>query len=359
MRDEAREIDESGGIGAGEPLRCVVDIDTSSAPPAEQFDLFRSWHSSIVDVELLRDKFDSFAARERVWQLGGLTLASIEYPGTGYRRRWSSRKAPVFDHWLLSIPQTIPSDGGPPEPGPLRWQCLAAPHQDQGEDDGVLCLFLPRDFALLQPFALDIRPEMATFIVDYMLLLHGSLPDRTENDVSYIAAATTSLLSACITPSRDHFLEAQGAIDAVIMVRASKLIAARLVDRNLTPEKLCQELGISRSRLYRIFEPVGGVLNYIGRQRLLKTRDDLGDSTNGSSISSIAEKWGFMDPSTYSRAFRKEFGISPKDARAAGWLSIHDSPSMRQPSDNAISLSSILLNNCLSDHCSSGRASGL
>lgn len=349
MQNKTRGVDASREIGTGKPLNCVVDIDTSSALPIEQFDLFRSWHSNIADVELLRGAFASFPARERVWQLGGLTLASIEYPRTGYRRRWSSKRNPVFDHWLLSIPQTIPSDGGPPQAGQLRWQCLAAPHQDQGEDDGVLCLFLPRNFAFSQPLTLDIRPEMATFIVDYILLLYGSLPDRTENDVPYIAAATTSLLAACVAPSRDHFLEAQEAIDTVIMARAKKIIAARLGDRNLTPEKLCQELGISRSRLYRIFEPVGGVSNYIRRQRLLKTRDALGDSTDGSSISRIAEKWGFMDPSAYSRTFRKEFGIPPKDARAAGWLGIRVTSSVGRPNGNAASLSSILLNNYLFD----------
>ncbi len=348
MQDKVRGEAESDGTGAGGPLTCAVDVDTSSAPPVEQFDLFRSWHSNIVDVELLRDEFGSFAARERVWQLGSLTLAFIEYPGTGYRRRWSSRKNPVFDHWVLSIPQTIPSDGTPFQTGQLRWQCLAEPHQDQGEDDGVLCLFLPRDFAFSQAFTLDIRPEMATFIADYILLLYGSLPDRTVNDVPYVAAATTSLLAACITPSRDYFLEAREAIDAVLMARANKLIAASLGDRSLTPEKLCQELGISRSRLYRIFEPAGGVSNHIRRQRLLKTRDALGDNTDGSPISTIAEKWGFMDPSAYSRTFKKEFGISPKDARAAGWLGIRVVPSAGRPNDYAASLSNILLNNYLS-----------
>jgi AraC-like DNA-binding protein len=347
MRHQARGFDQNGKAGGGEPLRCAVDIDTSAARPAEQFDLFRSWHSDIADVVLLRDKFVSFAARERVWQLEGLVLASIEYPGTGYRRRWSNRKNPTFDHWVLSVPHTIPSDGGPAQVGELRWHCLAAPHQGQGEDDGVLCLFLPRDFAFSQPFTLDIRPEMAAFVSDYVLLLHRSFSDRTESDVPNIAAATTSLLAACIAPSRDHLFEARGPIDAVIMARAKKLIAARLADRNLTPETLCRDLEISRSRLYRIFESVGGVSDYIKRQRLLKTKNALSNSTDRSPISRIAEKWGFTDPSAYSRRFKKEFGISPKDARAAGWPGISNTSSAGRPDDSAVSLSSILMNSYL------------
>lgn len=330
-----------------QPLRCTVDVDTSEASPAEQFDLFQSWHSNIADVDLLRGRYGSFAARERVWQLGSLLLASIEYPGMGYHRRWSSKRKPVFDHWLLCVPRTIPAGGGPFRTGPLRWHCLAAPHQDQGADDGVLALFLPRDFAFSQPLTLEIRAEMAAFVADYVLLLYQSFPDRTENDVPHIAAATISLLAACITPSRDHLFEAQEPIDAVIMARANKIITARLADRNLTPEKLCRELHISRSRLYRVFEPAGGISHYIRRQRLLKTRDALGDAGDGRPISSIAEEWGFMDPSTYSRTFRREFGISPKEAREAGWLGVKPSPLAERSSSSAPCLNSLLTTSCL------------
>lgn len=357
MQGKPRTVDGSDEAEVERPLKSAIDIDTSSAPPAEQFDLFRSWHSKIVDVELLRDKFDMFAARERAWHLGSLVLASIEYPGTGYRRRWSTKRNPTFDHWLLSIPQTNLPNDRPRKTEQLRWLGLAEAHQGQAEDDGVLCLFLPRDFAFVQPLVLDIRPEAATFIADYMLLLHRSLPSRVESDVPYIAAATTSLLAACIEPSKDHVFEAQGAIDAVIMARANKLIATQLADWSLTPEKICKELGISRSRLYRIFEPVGGVSNYIRRQRLLKTRDALSDS--GSPISSIAEKWGFIDPSAYSRTFRKEFGMSPQDARAVSRFGADDTVSERQFNGTAISLGNLLLDNLLSTISSTGGRGGL
>ncbi len=73
------------------------------------------------------------------------------------------------------------------------------------------------------------------------------------------------------------------------------------------------------SRLYRLFEPFGGISSYIRRQRLLRTRDALSDSSDTRPIARIAEQWGFFDASAYSRTFRYEFGISPRDAREAGW----------------------------------------
>ncbi len=326
------------------PLAWVHRTDTSAAPPAEQFDYYRSWNSDLGDVTLLRDKYAAFAARQTVWQLGNLALLALEYPGTAYHRRWSSKKHPIFDHWVLSIPLTNSSGTAPHKLGKLRWHCLAEPYEAEGRDDGTIALILPRDFAFTQPLDLSIKPEMAGLIVDYIYMLYRSMPQRTKQDIDHIAVATTSLLAACITPSRDQLVDAEGPINAVIMARAKKLIAAKLAERDLSPEMLCRELEVSRSRLYRIFEPTGGISNYIRRQRLMRTKDLLGDESDTRSISSIAEDWGFTDPSTYSRTFRREFGVTPKEARDAGWRHV-DPSGVRLGDidrDNRFALTSIL-----------------
>ncbi|MDM9625593.1 helix-turn-helix domain-containing protein [Rhizobium sp. S152] len=335
------------------PLKCVVDIDTSTAPPAEQFDLYRSWNASLVDITLLRDKYDAFPARQRVWRLGPLALLSLDYRGNGYRRRWSNRKDPVFDHWIMSVPLKLLPDGRTTDLGQFHWHSLAAPYDAEGEDDGTLALILPRDFAFSQRFDLAVRPEMAPMIIDYIQLLHQSLPQRTERNVEHIATATTSLLMACIAPSRDHLVEADEPVNAVIMARAKRIISAQLADRDLSPEKLCRDLNVSRSRLYRIFEPCGGIFNFIRRQRLLRTRDILADNRERRSISLIAEEWGFMDPSTYSRTFRREFGVTPKEAREVGrrlGLELSSFSGGDMNGNGPPSLNAVLANHCVMPH---------
>jgi AraC-like DNA-binding protein len=255
--------------------------------------------------------------------LGDLVLAAIDYPGQGYRRRWRHKKHPVLDHWIVSIPLARPPNGGDSvEAGPLRAQCLAQPHEGEGEDDGVLALFLPRDLPFTRPSRFAIREDAGRLLADYLLLLHRSLPALRVADVPHIVSATTSLAAVCLSPSADHAEEAQRSIDAVTMERAARIVTENLADRNLTPDQLCRALGVSRSSLYRIFEPVGGVSTYIRRKRLLRTRDMLADSTDGRPISAIAEEWGFVDASTYSRMFKKEFGLSPKEARVEGWRGV-------------------------------------
>ncbi|MDQ2705873.1 MAG: helix-turn-helix domain-containing protein, partial [Pseudomonadota bacterium] len=189
-----------------------------------------------------------------------------------------------------------------------------------------LTLFIPHDlFASTATLhrMLDVRLEggLGKLLADYLFLLDRSLADLKPAEIPYIVEATRSLVAVCLAPSRDRLMEAQTPVDATLLARARRVIDDRLTDRDLTSQALCAALGVSRSRLYRIFEPLGGVASYIRRQRLLRTRDALSDAADTRSISRIAEEWGFIDASAYSRTFRHEFGISPKEARNIGWAS--------------------------------------
>lgn len=337
--------DPSSSVDTDETLKCVVDTSTSSAPPAEQFDLFCSWHSDIATIELLREERDSFQARQRVWHLGDIALAVIECPGSAYPLRWRHKKKPVLDHWLLSMLLSEPrGKGGAMGVSKLSMRCLAAQEECQSQDDAIIALFLPNKLVSADSHKVEIREEAKMFLTEYLLLLHRSLSELRHQDIPHITAATTNLLAACLSPSADRFADARGPISVALLGRASTIIMERLADQHLTPDQLCRELGVSRSGLYRIFEPVGGISNFIRRKRLQKTRDTLTDSSDQRSISSIAEEWGFSDPSTYSRMFRKEFGISPREAREEGWLGNKQQWSPADQSiDKSLTLNSVLL----------------
>lgn len=324
-----------------EPLRCTIQMDTSSVPPAEQFDLFRTWNAGIAEVKLLQEESRSFLAHQMVWDLGRLTFTHLKVPDTRYG--WRHLSKPVIDNWCLHVPlpQSRPF-GRNLEAGDPDLQSFADPFECVFEKSDHLALCIPRNLHFIQSSRIEVREKSKQFLRDYVLLLHHSVPDWRSADVPHIAAATVSLLAACLTPSRDHIAEAQRPINAVIMNRASQTIAKHLADPALTPDLLCREIGISRSGLYRIFEPVGGVSAYIRRARLRKTRDALADSSDRRTIATIAEQWGFTDSSTYSRMFRKEFGISPREARAEGSLSVKFAP----PLDGVPTLRNLLLGNC-------------
>lgn len=315
----------SAAICADDQLKCAIDLKTNQFPASEQFEVFRDAHLDVMEIDLVRSQDTSFSARQMVWDLGRLAFASTELPGKGYAHRRRHLTKATLDHWYVTMPVRNPRHvARDMKPAIPSVHCLARPFETETEDDAFLTLFLPRDLFFSSP-ALDGMLDMPVeggcglLLANYLLLLKDSLPELRLTEVPHVLDATRHLIAACLAPSRDRFAEAQRPIDTIVLEQARKAISLKLADPDLAPETLCAELGLSRSRLYRLFEPVGGVSTYIRHQRLLKTRDALADSSDRRSISRIAEEWGFMDPSAYSRAFRHEFGVSPREAREEGW----------------------------------------
>jgi AraC-like DNA-binding protein len=89
----------------------------------------------------------------------------------------------------------------------------------------------------------------------------------------------------------------------------------------LGPERLCALAGHSRSTLYRLFEPQGGVAHAIQEMRLSLVHADLLDAEHARTpIFQLAERRGFACPAAFGRAFRRRFGYTAGEARAAARL---------------------------------------
>ncbi|MFC5770417.1 transcriptional regulator FeaR [Thauera sinica] len=103
-------------------------------------------------------------------------------------------------------------------------------------------------------------------------------------------------------------------------VLANRLIDRSLCDPNLAPGGLARQLGISERQLYRIFSVDGDtVFRYIMRKRLERSAADLlGRGADGWTITDVAFKWGFVDSAHFSRAFRRQYGMSPSEYRNGG-----------------------------------------
>lgn len=89
----------------------------------------------------------------------------------------------------------------------------------------------------------------------------------------------------------------------------------RLSDPTLSVESLCQDLGISRSQLFRISKEQTGLSpsQYIRQQRLLRARTLL--DTSDLRIAEIADRVGLASPQNLSTYFAQAFGVSPTEYR--------------------------------------------
>jgi AraC-like DNA-binding protein len=117
-------------------------------------------------------------------------------------------------------------------------------------------------------------------------------------------------------------MAARNQIKLTLMERVRQAVRRNLRSPSLGPAKLCREAAMSRSQLYRLLESEGGVIHYIQRRRLSESFSILCDARNRLPIAQIAEMLCFSDASSFSRAFRREFGISPSDVRAASYAGL-------------------------------------
>jgi AraC-like DNA-binding protein len=103
--------------------------------------------------------------------------------------------------------------------------------------------------------------------------------------------------------------------------------AVRLIDRDpsaqLTLKDLAREAGLSLYHFLRVFESLTGVTphQYVRRARLRDAATQL--AAGHAKILDIALDCGFGDATNFNRAFRAEFGISPRAYRAKAGVALH------------------------------------
>lgn len=90
-------------------------------------------------------------------------------------------------------------------------------------------------------------------------------------------------------------------------------------DSDLSLDRVAHSHYISRRKLYLLFEMKGTT----PADRLRRIRLEMGEQllrTGRLPVNEIAYRVGFSDPTTFARAFRREYGCTPRDYRRAGRL---------------------------------------
>ena len=97
-------------------------------------------------------------------------------------------------------------------------------------------------------------------------------------------------------------------------------IDVNLDDSTLGVERVAASVGVSARHLARLFAGLqGSVGRYIQEQRLRRASLDLRDPSMASYlISDISYRWGFASQAHFATSFKKRYGCSPTEFRAAG-----------------------------------------
>ena len=306
-----------------------VTFATRSLRPPDQLEAWRAWYQPVLDVFPQHPTDNGFPAEIQLWTLEGLAVSrTSSSPVHVVRTKGSLRRDPV-DHWVISYcargghsATTAGSSLEVPSRVPFLWSLGQDFLHERTHVDRVQ-FFLTRDafrdIAPLLDAALGstLDTPLGHVLGDYMIALERRLPAVSEADFPRLINAVGAMVAAAVAPSGERVSVAKRQIDVGRKERVRQAVQRHLRTPTFGPTILCRLVGMSRSNLYRLFEETGGVARYIQGQRLLEAHAVLSAPTAVKSISAIAEDLCFADSSSFSRSFKREFGYTPGEVRAA------------------------------------------
>jgi AraC-like DNA-binding protein len=304
-------------------------FSTRSLRPAEQYEAWRQRFQPVFEVTPKHSVGDGFAAENQIWTLGGLAVSRLSAPPVRVARKKGNLRREPVDHWVLTYCQrgatAIRTERAllqAPASVPFLWSLGEESETERTHVDRTQ-IFMTRDaFRDIAPLldaarASVLDTPLGHLLGDYILALERRLPSLAAAHLPRLMEPVRTMVAACVAPSIERVTAARSQIDLGRLERVRQAVRKHLRSPTLGPASLCRLVGTSRSQRYRLFEPSGGVARYIQRQRLLDAYAALSDPALTGPISVIADDLCFADASSFSRAFRQEFGHSPSEVGSA------------------------------------------
>ncbi|WP_299477191.1 AraC family transcriptional regulator [uncultured Roseibium sp.] len=257
------------------------------------------------------------------WALDDVAAASFSYGPTKLQTPQSidaDFRDMMFLRWIKSGHLRVESDDARREFSPGSMFLMNARHKLHALDDGyALSLRLPIGRVGYDPLSQD--PIVAlndhswqVKVLKYALTsLFETLSDTASPDAPGIAKQLSELVQAAAPRGKNEE-------DGVASLKSNRALAMRrflltnLARSDLSVSTLQREFNASRATVYRAFDEIGGVANFVREHRLSAIHRDLRSTEPArGAIRRIAEQHGLYDQTTFLRMFRSQYGMRPSD----------------------------------------------
>lgn len=301
-------------------------FDAGQIPPAERFERWRASIGNTFTVSLppgLRPERFDYAIS--YWQFEQMLLTDVSFSARSQKRDLRNIRADQVDHYRLIL-QTqgrlhIDADERRVvlEPGDLLVTDMSRQETYEAEPGANIVLFVARDLldqALPRPFDLHgvvPRGAAAAVLVSHLTALAHNASAVTRDEAPGLTQATVALLAASVLPSAVNLDHARPVVEATLLRQAARYIDLHLAEADLCAEQISGSLKVSRSTLYRLFEPLGGVSHHIRARRLARVHALLSAPAQRHYVGRLAQDHGFRSATHFSRAFREQYGYSPNE----------------------------------------------
>jgi AraC-like DNA-binding protein len=298
--------------------------------PPEQFGYWRDAVAPLMEVQSTASGATGFYAKARAYDLGRMHFASLRVDPMKFRRTPQRIRKSHIDHWQLVLRKRGSESGAwggrllRSGAGSLDIRSLATPCVASASASELVCVWMSRDAFSAMAGPLDaachqpISGTMKIVLREFILAVERYKSSLTVQEIPVVVNSLAALIGAVIQPTEEALAQAATPISAGLFEAARQFVDANLSSPTLGPDAICRELNVSRRKLYYMFEHHGGLLTFIRTRRLTACHEALANLADPRLISTIAYKHGFSDATHFSRAFRAQYGYSPKEVREAG-----------------------------------------
>ncbi len=289
-----------------------------------------AWREAVApfwDVEIRKEDTPDFRGRSDVYHLGNAIIGLTAASGLRNERSRGLVARMGVDHVAAQIRiegRALLRAAGretPMEPGDIALLDLAQPLRLDSTDYRAVTVIIPRGLfpeggaRLDEAHGVVLRgaEPFGRLVGDHLRALGETIPRLSPVEARTAARAAALLLSAAGAAGRSG----RSCERAPVFLAIRSHIDAEIASTDLSVDQICRRFGVSRSGLYRLFAPLGGVAEYIRRRRLARAYRDLAEGGGRAArVSETAYRYGYGSPASFATAFRAEFGVSPAEVRA-------------------------------------------
>ncbi len=308
-------------------------FNTTDLPQTQRFDVWQGSIASLFDVQLHDEKQQRhFDTRMTSYLVNDQIIVSrCATAGQRFERKSLKVATDNLDYYMLQTHLTGTQEvrrgtqSLNVKPGDLLVIDLAETHEGVTTDFDQLTIIVPR--ALLAPHLLHPDSQegrvvtseqpLAKMAVSHMKMLFDLMGSFSEEEAVHAMSPMTALMASALNGSADTVEKGNESVDASRCKQVRILIEQNLAIK-VCVQDICAKFGISRAKLYRMFEPYGGINAYVQERRLRHCAHALVSPQQVKRrIYDIAYHFGFTSEAHFSRAFRARFGASPSEVRGA------------------------------------------
>jgi AraC-like DNA-binding protein len=193
-------------------------------------------------------------------------------------------------------------------------------HTKLGDND-TLCLMLPREFVdqrVVRGEDLCVLPAASRngvrrFFTDTILAFSRDADSMTDDEFAGATRMVGELALLAISGTLDP-MSALRSVRTSNLARVKAYIRKEMGIPELTLNDIAHGCGLSLRYLHDLFRHDGRTAReYLTEVRLQHARHMLDSATSSATVTDISLACGFVNSSHFSTAFRRAFGISPRD----------------------------------------------